>query len=200
MRNEVGSRGGILGAVIGLVALLTSAAGFTGQDEMVVAADRQVPLLLKILTYDRRLEARAGEQLVIGIVCSPTSAASVKAREEVSAILQGYLGKTVKKIPIEFYWHDYVNPDRLLAWVKARKVDVFYLSPGNEKNLAAILKVGQENGITSMTGVPEYVERGVAVGIGERQAKPPLLLTLEASRRDGSEFDASLLRVATIVK
>jgi hypothetical protein len=193
-------RGGILGAVIGLGVFLTPAAGIAGQDDMVVTADRQVPLLLKILTYDRHLEARVGQQLVIGIIRSPTSAASVRACEDVLAILQGYLGKTVKKIPIDFYWHDYSNPDKLQAWVKAKKINVFYVAPGNDKNLGAILKVGQDSGVSSMTGVAEYVGRGVAVGIGERQAKPQILINLESSRREGSEFDASLLRVATIVK
>jgi hypothetical protein len=196
----VGSRSGIVGVVIGLAALLTSARAFAGQDEMVVAADRQVPLLLKILTYDRHLEARVGHYLVIGVIRSPTSAASTKACGEVQAILQSYLGKTVKQIPIDYQWADYAGPEKLLTWAKTKKINVFYVSPGNEKNLVAILKVGQDNGISSMTGVPEYVERGVAVGIGERQSKPQILINLESSKREGSEFDASLLRVATIVK
>ena len=193
------SRSSIIEVVIGLAALLTSARAFAGQDEMVVAADRQVPLLLKILTYDRHLE-RVGQHLMIGIVRSPTSAASAKACGEVQAILQSYLGKTVKQIPIDYQWADYAGPEKLLTWAKTKKINVFYVSPGNEKNLAAILKVGQENGISSMTGVPAYVERGVAVGIGERQAKPQILINLESSRREGSEFDASLLRAATIGK
>jgi len=193
-------RGGVFRAAIVLAALLMSAPGFSRQEEMAVAADRQVPLLLKILTYDRRLESRVGQHLVIGIVRSPTSSVSAKACEEVSAILQSYLGKTVKQIPIDYQWADYAGPEKLLTWAKAKKISVFYLSPGNEKNLVAILKVGQENGISSMTGVPAYVERGVAVGIGERQAKPQILINLESSKREGSEFDASLLRVATIVK
>jgi hypothetical protein len=192
-------RGGILRAAIVLIALLTSVASFGGQEDMAVAANRQVPLLLKILTYDRRLD-RVGQHLVIGIVRSPTSSASAKACEEVTNILQGYLGKTVKQIPLDYQWADFAGPDRLLAWAKAKKISVFYVAPGNEKNLAAILKVGQENGISSMTGVPAYVERGVAVGIGERQAKPQILINLESSKREGSEFDASLLRVATIIK
>jgi hypothetical protein len=194
------SRGGIFKAAIVLVALLTSAAVFGGQEDMAVAADRQVPLLLKILTYDRRLETRVGQHLVIGIIRSPTSAVSAKACEEVFAVLQSYLGKTVKQIPLDYQWSDYSGAEKLLAWAKAKKVGVFYVAPGNEKNLVAILKVGQENGISSMTGVPAYVERGVAVGIGERQAKPQILINLESSRREGSEFDASLLRVATVVK
>jgi hypothetical protein len=184
----------LLGALFGLGAAARAA------DDMPVAAERQVPLLLKILTYDRQLEVKAGRELVIGIVCSPLSPASAKAREEVLASLDTFVGKTVKKLPLQFWWQDYTNPDKLAAWVKAKRISVLYVSPGNEKNLPAILKISQENRVTSITGVPDYVERGVAVGIGERQAKPLILINLASSKLEGSEFDASLLRIATIVK
>ncbi len=190
----------IFGSTLLLGGLLGLSVPVQAGDEMPVAADRQVPLLLKILTYDRQLEVKAGRELVIGIVSSPLSPASAKAREEVLASLQTFLGKTVKKLPLQFYWQDYTNPDKLAAWVKNKRISVLYLSPGNEKNLPAILKFSQENQITSITGVPDYVERGVAVGIGERQAKPLILINLASSKREGSEFDASLLRIATIVK
>lgn len=170
------------------------------QAEMAVAADRQVPLLLKILTYDRQLEVKAGDQLVIGIVSSPTSLASAKAREDVENVLHSYLGKTVKKLPLNYFLHDFTNPDKLTAWIKAKRISVLYISPGTEKSLTAILTVSRDNHITSITGVPDYVEKGVSVGIGERQAKPQILINLTSSKLEGSEFDASLLRIATIIK
>lgn len=170
------------------------------QAEMAVTADRQVPLLLKILTYDRQLEVKAGDQLVIGIVSSPTSLASAKARGDVEMALHSYLGKTVKKLPLDYYWQDYTNAEKLTTWIKAKHISVLYISPGTEKSLTAILKVSQDNDVTSITGVPDYVEKGVSVGIGERQAKPQILINLTSSKLEGSEFDASLLRIATIIK
>ena len=171
-----------------------------GQSDMAVAADRQVPLLLKILTYDRQLEVKAGSELVIGIVSSPTSLASAKARGDVETVLHSYLGKTVKKLPLQYYWQDYTTPEKLVGWIKAKKISVLYLSPGVEKSLTAILNVSRENHVTSITGVPDYVEKGVSVGIGERQAKPQILINLTSSKAEGSEFDASLLRIATVIK
>lgn len=185
-------------ALAGLLAALGGQA--LAQAEMAVAADRQVPLLLKILTYDRQLEAKAGRELVIGIVSSPTSLASAKAREDVESALHSYLGKTVKKLPLQYFWQDYTNADKLKAWIKAKRISVLYISPGTEKNLTAILEISRGNDVTSITGVPEYVEKGVSVGIGQRQAKPQILINLTSSKLEGSEFDASLLRIATIVK
>ena len=54
--------------------------------------------------------------------------------------------------------------------------------------------------ITTVTGVPDYVRRGVAVGIGMAQNKPKVLINLPSSRSEGSDFDANLLRIATVLK
>jgi hypothetical protein len=200
------SRGARLGALflqpssLAVVVLVAALFRTVSAEDMAVAADRQVPLLLKILTYDRQLEVKSRDELVIGIVNSPTDAASAKATEEISNTLYGYLGKTVKKLKLQFFLHDYSTPEKLSNWTKAKGVTVLYISPGNDKNLAAILKISQDRKITTTTGVPGYVEKGVSVGIGERQSKPQILINLTSSRREGSEFDASLLRIATVIK
>ena len=62
-----------------------------------------------------------------------------------------------------------------------------------------MLKVSQDLKLTTLTGVPDYVRRGVAVGIGVEQDKPQILINLGAARAEGSDFDASLLRIAIVV-
>jgi hypothetical protein len=168
--------------------------------EMVVAADRQVTLLLKILTYDRQLEAKAGNELVIGIVSVPRDADAAQATESVMNTLHSYLGKTVKRLPLQFYTHIYSTPEKLTQWIQLKKINVLYVTPGHDGHLNDLLKVCQNLKITTTTGVPDYVYKGVSVGIGARQAKPQILINLTSSRREGSEFDASLLRIATIIK
>ncbi len=188
-----------------LIAALIASAAFqlpvlAFSEGMAVEADRQVMLLLKILTYDRQLETKAGSELVIGVVSVPTDPDSARATEAISNTLFGYLKKTVKKLTLQYYLHDYSTPEKFQAWVKSKNVKVLYISPGNSKNLVAILKVAEQLKITTTTGVPDYVEKGVAIGIGERQQRPQILINLPATKREGSEFDASLLRIATIVK
>jgi hypothetical protein len=186
--------------LLAFAALVALAIPVRAQDEMPVKAELQVKLLLKVLTYDRQLEIKAGNELVIGIVSSPTSSASAKATADVSTELFKYLSKTVKQLKLQFFLHDYANAEKLAAWVKAKKISVLYVSPGNEKNLPAILTFSQQNKVTTMTGVPEYVRKGVAVGIGARQSRPQVLINLSSTKREGSEFDASLLRIAEIIK
>jgi hypothetical protein len=171
-----------------------------GQETMALSAETQVPLLLKILTYDRQLEAKAGTDLVIGIIHDPTDRSSAKAADEISSTLFKFAGKTVKKLPVKYFVIEYTRPADLEAFVKAKRVNMLYLTPGVSRSLPDILRVAHSLRLTTTTGVPDYVKRGVAVGLGERQSRPQILINLPSSKSEGSEFDASLLRIATVVQ
>lgn len=180
-----------------LAALL---AGPALAESMPVPAGAQVPILMKVLTYDRQFDAKAAGTLVIGIIYSPADSVSAKATDQISDTLFGFAGKTVRKAAIKYFQIEYSGAADLEAFVKAKGVNVFYLAPGNDKVLPAILKVSQARGITTLTGVPEYVKRGVSVGVGMAQDKPQILINLPSARSEGSEFDANLLRIATVIK
>ena len=166
---------------------------------MAVPAELQVPLLLKVLTYDRNFESKARVELTVGIVYEPGDPASVKAKNEVADILGSVAGKTVKKLRIKYVLLENRGLSELEAAARSQGVSLLYLAPGL-RNLEELIRFSQANRITTTTGVRRYVERGVAVGIGLRQDKPEILINLPASRSEGSEFDASLLRIATVMK
>jgi hypothetical protein len=168
-------------------------------EEMALAADLQIPLLLKVLTYDRNLEQKAGAELAIGIVHDPADRDSAKATDEVGSTLFKFQGKTVKKLPLKYYTIEYTSAADLEKFVKAKGISVLYVAPGSGKSLSAVLKVSDDLGLTTVTGVTDYVRRGVAVGIGVTQDKPQILINLAAARAEGSDFDASLLRIATVL-
>jgi hypothetical protein len=179
-----------LGLVLGLMVLVRAAA-VAAAEPMPLAPDLQVPLILKILTYDRHFEAKAGNDLVIGIVYAPADAGSVKAANDVSDTLYRFAGKTVKRLAIRYFLIEFTTPENLERSIVA---------PGNAKNLPDLIKVSQARGITTATGVPDYVRRGVSVGIGISDDRPQILINLPSTKLEGSEFDASLLRIATVLK
>ena len=110
-------------------------------------------------------------------------------------------GLSIKNVPIRFTAIEYKDPESLDKAVRGSKVNVLYIAPGNAEGLDALMKLSRKGGITTATGVPEYVQRGVAIGIGIKpDKKPDILINLPSSRSEGSEFDASLLRIATVVK
>jgi len=188
---------GLLAAA--LAALLCAPAA--GTEPMPFPADVQITLLLKILTYDRSFQAKAKTGVTIGVVYVPSDPQSVKAKDEIIKTLQAVSDLRIKNVPIKFQPIEYRNPASLETAVRTGGVNVFYIAPGNAEGLAQLLKVSHTRGITTATGVPEYVQRGVAIGIGiKADKKPDILINLPNSRSEGSEFDASLLRIATVVK
>jgi hypothetical protein len=183
---------------VALVALLSVPA--TGADAMPFTADVQVALLLKILTYDRSFPVKAKSALDIGIVYMPGDPQSVKAKDDIVKTLQGFSDRTIKNVPIKFQPIEYRGRASLETAVRSG-VNVFYVAPGTADAIDEVLKVSHRSGVTTATGVPEYVTRGVAIGIGMKaDKKPDILINLPSSRSEGSEFDASLLRIANIVK
>jgi len=169
-------------------------------DEMPVPADLQVPLILKVLTFDRNFEDRIPTELIVGIVFKPGDAASIAVRDDVSAAFLALDGKTVKKVPIRYIELPFSSPTELLQTARDSGVNVFYVTPGNSGTLSGLLEVSTSLGILTTTGVPDYVTQGVAVGIGTRSDKPLILINLSSSRSTGSEFDASLLRIARVIR
>jgi hypothetical protein len=186
--------GGLL--ALGLALL---GAGPLGAETMALAADVQIPLLLKVLTYDRNFERKAGKELAIGIVHDPSDRDSAKATDEVGTTLFKLTSRTVKGLPLKYYTIEFTGAADLERFVKEKKISVLYLAPGNAKNLPVLLKVAEDLDLTTLTGVPDYVRRGAMVGIGVNQDKPQILINLASARAGGSDFDASLLRIATVL-
>ena len=94
----------------------------------------------------------------------------------------------------------YNTDQQLIETVNAKQINVFYIMPGAADFLQALIRISQARHITTVTGVPAYVEKGVAVGIGvKKNRKPRILINLPASKSEGSAFDANLLRLATVL-
>ena len=172
-----------------------------GTEPMPFPADVQITLLLKILTYDRSFTAKAKSAVTIGVVYVAADPESVKAKDEILNTLKLVADRTIKNVPIRAVALEYRDPAGLGKIVQKAGINVFYIAPGNADSLRELLRVSHTQGITTATGVPEYVQRGVAIGIGiKADKKPDILINLPSSRQEGSEFDASLLRIANVVK
>jgi YfiR/HmsC-like len=183
-----------------LVFLLIPLRGIAQSAPQSGGAALQVPVLLKVLTYDRHFEAKAGLGVVVGIVYVAGDQLSLKAAEDVGSTFFGFKGKTLKKVPVSYEMIEYKGAADLEKTIKAKHVNVLYITPGNDKNLVDLVKVSQANSITTVTGTAEYVKSGgIAIGVGLRQDnKPQIHINLHAAKAEGSEFDASLLQIAEV--
>jgi hypothetical protein len=167
-------------------------------DDMPIPVEDQVTLILKTLTYDRQLEAKAKGNLTLGIVYNPADPASVKVGRDVSDVLTKFATKRVKGLPLSQYLVEYATPAQLDVVAKSRPITVFYICPG-VKGLDYLLKVAEQYQITTTTGVPSFVKQGVAVGVGFNGEKAQMLVNRPTAKAEGVEFEARLLSIMTRV-
>ncbi len=166
--------------------------------EMPVPVDAQWALLSKILTFDRSLAARAGEELVVGLLYQGRYRPSLVARKESEEALSS-IGRLADIrtgcVPIEM--RDQAD---LEAALLKNKVDVLYVTPMRRLEIEPIAALSRARKIVTLTGVPRFVESGLAVGIGAKGGKPRIIINLPAARAEGIDFGSGLLKLAKIVE
>jgi len=173
----------------------------SGAEEVPVPARIQIPILLKILTFDRNFEDRVRSQLKIGILYTEEDPLSRQAKDDIVDVLTRYADKTIRRLPITYVLMRYTTEQNMAEFAKSQGINVFYVAPGNAKHLAALLRISQKHRIITVTGVPQYVERGVTVGLElKSDNKTRILINLKSSKMEGALFDANLLRLATVLR
>src|SRR5207248_1488455 len=91
------------------------------------------------------------------------------------------------------------SQEQLRARLSDLAADVVYVTPMRAIDIAEIGRICRAHHLHTVTGVPEYVEAGLAVGIGLRRDRPLIIVNLEQARAEGAAFSAELLALARIV-
>lgn len=175
--------------------------GFTllWAEEMPVPADLQYSLFLKILTFDRNFKARVGDEIVVGMVYQKNYRESNSVKEEFTKAMDESTIKSIEDIPIRQVPVNLNNTD-LDSAVSQMKIDILYITSLRAVKIEDITKVSRAKQLTTLTGVPDYVESGLAVGIGTKGDKPLIIINLPAAKKEGVDFNSQLLRLAKIVE
>ncbi|MEA2723711.1 MAG: hypothetical protein QOH59_1482 [Gemmatimonadales bacterium] len=164
-------------------------------------AEIQIPLLYKILTFDRHLGERApGDDIVIAVVFQSGYRASVVARDQVVEAIEQMGTSTISGHPVHWVTVELDDAESLRLSLTRVRVDVIYVTPLRGIELGPIMAAARAGGLTTFTGVPRYVERGLALGVGIARDRPQILVNLVAARAEGSDFNSQLLRVSKVVE
>jgi len=176
------------------------AAGITSGQEMPVPVQVQVPLFAKVLSFDRNLEERAGPELVIGVLYQGRYRQSLLAKETIAAALREDDVKTILHMNVRVVEINIEGDQNLRSTIAAAGVRLLYLTPLRAVDIEAICTISREMKITSFTGVPDYVDEGVALGIGVSDERPQIVINLPAALDEGADFSSQLLRVAKVIR
>ncbi|HVR40694.1 MAG TPA: YfiR family protein [Thermoanaerobaculia bacterium] len=173
-----------------LVLLLVLVATAAQAADVAVPASVQMGIFANIWRLDRNFKPAA--EVTLGIVYQEEFRSSVATRDEVvAAILALHL-------PIRFVMINIREAAALAPHLT--NIDVIYITPMRAIDVAAIAKLARTAHVRTITGVPEYVDAGLAVGIGVRKDRPLIIINLNASRAEGAAFSAQLLKLARIVE
>ena len=78
-------------------------------------------------------------------------------------------------------------------------IRVLYVAPLRAVAIGEVVAISRARKITTLTGVPEFVEKGIALGIALRAERPLILVHLAAARAEGADFNSQLLKLARVL-
>jgi hypothetical protein len=168
--------------------------------EVALPVALQYQLFAKILTYDRNLTPRPDGQLIIAVVFQPSVRPSRAVADGFVDAVRSSSLKTVNGAPVRIERIALTNPAALEVALKEVQAGAAYLAPLRATDVRAVLAVTERLGVLSMTGVPEYMEAGVAIGLDVRNGKPHIIVNLPRARAGGADLGSALLNIAEVLR
>jgi hypothetical protein len=158
-----------------------------------------IPIFLKVLTFDRNLKNRAGDEIVLGILYQEKYRESLNIKNQVEAYLVKSGTNIVEGIPFRWVSINAQDVQGLKAALEKEKVDVLYIGPLRAISIPGIAAVSRSIKAISMTPVPAYCDSGISVGIDTRGESPLIIINLHAAQEEGVDFSSRLLKLAKII-
>jgi hypothetical protein len=183
-------------AVLALACLVSAFHPLPAQD-MDVPVGVQVPILLKVISFDRQLRVRAPREVVVGVVMQGGNRPSVVARDEAVTILAAR-GTTVDGIPVRVVIFD-LDRQSIHAMFANTALTHLYVTPLRAVDIRELAEHARIEKVITMTGVSDYLTRGLSVSVGVRGGRPRILVNVEASRAEGADLSAELLKLAELI-
>ena len=165
--------------------------------QMPLPVKDQMPLFLKILSYDKNLPER-GDEIVIGVLYQERFRQSLLAKEELMTVMKQF--KAVSGHPIRLVPLPLDERTSLAAMLDDPRINVFYVSPLRAFDIEAITDVSRDRAIVTLTGMPAYLDAGLSVSLDVKGGKPQILINLPASEAEGVDFHSQLLKVAKVMR
>ena len=131
----------------------------------------QAALIMKLLAFYNNLGAKP---FTIHVVGAPDVAKHLKAQ----------IGKTAGKATLNAVTEGDAAP--------SESCHVIYVGT----SIKELVAYSQANSVLSVTGKPDFVPKGVTLGIGIENKKPKILLNLSSSKAESINWNPAILKVA----
>ena len=170
----------------------------SGQD-MALPIPTQWSLFDRILGFDRALDVRSDDGLVLGVVYQGRNRVSTTARAEIVTAAREGSGRILNADGVRVVSLQASSPAELRRRLSEEGVDLIYITPLRAQDASEIAEVAMSLRIPTLTGVREYMEEGLCLGLGLRGGRPEILVNLDACRSVGMDLNSELLKLATVI-
>lgn len=157
----------------------------------------QAELFVRILSFDRSLQASAGRDVVVGVAVQRGYRASLEMATAFVAAVEA-LGEPSASEPRLHAVLVEMDGGELGPKLDRLGVEVLYLSPLRAVSIEEVAAAARSRGIRTLTGVPTYVRLGISIGLSVRESQPEILVNLPAARAEGADLSSQLLGLAKV--
>lgn len=185
-----------LWVLLGMLVCVPRAGGAQSMD---LPVEVQVPIFLKLLTFDRNLETTAGTELVIAVLYQGGNRESQQVSHQVETELRK-ASKLFEGLSTRVLLIDLEGVDDLGARLRQDSVQAMYVGPLRAVDLRPLLKASRAAQVRSFSGVGRFVNQGVAMGALLRGNLPEIVINLPAARQEGADYPAQVLKLARVIE
>jgi hypothetical protein len=180
------------------ILLAATAAGIAHAQD---ASARQAALILRILSYDRNLPQRASGQVTILVTFRESDAQSRDESGRVAAAINAMGRRTTvanmhaRAVPVPF-----TDAASLQAAAGREGAAALYVCQGLGNQTRAISGAARAAHLLSLTAERGALAQGLAVGLVANGAEVQLVINLPAVEAEGARLDATVLRLAEVIR
>lgn len=148
----------------------------------------QITIFQTLLTFERTQRTDSTGSIRVGIVFQSKFRKSLLARDEAAAHLinRGNKNIPLKVIDIDL---DAVEPGEKIS---GKTISILLVCPLRSFSIRTITELSRTHRVLSMTLVPEYVIKGISIGVEIKGGKPQILMNRAAAKLENADFDARL--------
>jgi hypothetical protein len=165
-----------------------------------VPPEQQVLILSRALVYDDNFKDRVGSEVRVAVLSKPGNAASDASAAAMLKAWKGVGNLKLAGLPLRVSLLAFKDAATFGPVLAAEGIDVLYICPGLEANLAEIIDLTRKRRVVTVGSREELVKKGASLGVFLVNGRPTIMVNLPASKTEGASFSSDLLRLATVIK
>lgn len=165
---------------------------------IVVPVQVQIPLLLKVISLEKNFSSY-GDIYTIGVLFQDSFERSRALKDDILPMNGMKHIALLNGTPVDFVPLEIRSEEDIEKQLSAKNIKAVYITPLRSIDITVVSKLTKRLKIISLTGVPEYVEAGISVGVGIEGEKSKVLINLASSKEEGADFSSKVLSIARII-